>query len=201
MIRLSPLRNFPQKIDDSSIAETLLGQGDAQGAKTLGVNYDKETDKLHINVREIAKKGLTLKKTKRNLLSMSASIYDPFGIISPIVLPLKLLFQKLCTSSISWDDLLDKDVCDAWDKWCIAAQDDKGAYMKRNFLLPGFTKTKLVGFSDASEVAYSAVVFMVSEDDKGTKNVSFVSSRAGLLHWEAKQFQEWSYLVLSYFQD
>ena len=35
-----------------------------------------------------------------------------------------------------------------------------------------------MGFSDASEVAYSAVVFMVSEDDKGTKNVSFVSSKS-----------------------
>ena len=91
-------------IDESSMAETLLGQGDAQGAKILGVNYDKETDKLHINVREIATKGLTLKKTKINLLSMSASIYDPYGIISPIVLPLKLLFQRLCTSSISWDE-------------------------------------------------------------------------------------------------
>ena len=48
--------------------------------------------------------------------------------------------------------------------------------MRRNFLLPGFTKARLVGFSDASEVAYSAVVFIVS--DKGTKNVSFLSSES-----------------------
>jgi len=165
-------------IDDSSIAETLLGQGDAQGAKILGVNYDKETDKLHINVREIAKRGLTLKKTKRNLLSLSASIFDPYGMISPVVLPLKLLFQKLCTTSISWDDLLDEETCNLWDKWCLAAQDDKGAYMTRNLLLPGFTKARLVGFSDASELAYSAVVFMISENDEGMKNVSFISSKS-----------------------
>ena len=82
------------EIDDSSIAEQLLGQGDAQGAKILGVGYEKDTDRLYISVRDIAKNGLDLKKTKRNLLSMSASIYDPFGIISPVVLPLKLLFQK-----------------------------------------------------------------------------------------------------------
>ena len=83
----------------------------------MGVGYDKDTDRLYINVRDIAKNGLTLKKTKRNLLSMSASIYDPFGIISPVVLPLKLLFQKICTPSIiyGWsadllDDQLDKEL-------------------------------------------------------------------------------------------
>ena len=101
------------EIDDSSIAEQLLGQGDAQGAKILGVSYDKDTDRLYINVRDIAKNGLTLKKTKRNLLSMSASIYDPFGIISPVVLPLKLLFQKICTPSIKWDDQLNEEHCKA----------------------------------------------------------------------------------------
>ena len=109
---------------------------------------------------------------------MSASIYDPYGIISPIVLPLKLLFQQICTPATGWDVLLKKDVCDLWEKWCLAAKDDKGAYMKRNFVVPGFTRARLVGFSDASEVAYSAVVFMVSEDNKGAKHVSFVTSKS-----------------------
>jgi hypothetical protein len=166
------------ELDDSSIAETLLGQGDAQGAKILGVNYDKKTDRLYINFRDIAKDGLTLKKTKKNLLSMSASIYDPYGIISPVVLPLKLLFQKICTPDIKWDDVLEKSVSDEWDKWCMAAQNHRGAYIPRNFLRPGHTKARLVGFSDASEVAYAAIVFLVSEDDKGNRMVSFVSSKS-----------------------
>ena len=113
-----------------------MGQGDAQGAKILGVGYEKDTDRLYISVRDIAKNGLDLKKTKRNLLSMSASIYDPFGIISPVVLPLKLLFQKVCTPTIKWDDPLEEEHCKVWNEWCMAAIEHKGAYMKRNFLLP-----------------------------------------------------------------
>ena len=50
--------------------------------------------------------------------------------------------------------------------------------MPRNFLLPGYSKARLVGFSDASELAYSAVVFMISENDEGVKNVSFISSKS-----------------------
>ena len=50
--------------------------------------------------------------------------------------------------------------------------------MPRNFLLPGYSKTRLVGFSDASELAYSAVVFLISENDEGVKNVSFISSKS-----------------------
>ena len=45
------------EIDDSSIAEQLLGQGNAQGAKILGVNYDKETDRLYIMSGILLKMG------------------------------------------------------------------------------------------------------------------------------------------------
>ena len=144
----------------------------------MGVRYDKEAGKFHINIKVIAKKGLTLRKTERNLLSLFASILNPYRMLSPIVLPLKDLFQKLCTTSISWEDLLDEETCSSWDKWCLAGQSDEEVYMPRNFLPPEFSKARLVGFSDASELAYSAVVFMISENDEGAKNVTFIMSKS-----------------------
>ena len=63
----------------------------------------------------------------------------------------------------------------------MAATEHKGAYMKRNFLLPKHSKAKLVGFSDASELAYAAVIFLVSEDDQGNRSVNFVTSKSRIL--------------------
>ena len=60
----------------------------------------------------------------------------------------------------------------------MAATEHKGAYMKRNFLLPKHKRAKLVGFSDASELAYAAVIFLVSEDEQGKRSVNFVTSKS-----------------------
>ena len=40
------------------------------------------------------------------------------------------------------------------------------------------SKARLVSFSDASELAYSAVVFMISEDYEGAKNLTFIMSKS-----------------------
>ena len=42
--------------------------------------------------------------TKRELLKRIASVFDPVGILSPAVVPLKILFQKMCKKGSSWDD-------------------------------------------------------------------------------------------------
>ena len=170
-------------IDDSSIAETLLGRGHESGSerrKILGVNWDGKTDCFHFNLEDIAKKGLEAVRTKRNLLSLSASVYDPYGVLSPVVLSLKVLFQHLCKSEKGWDDVLSEEECGVWDKWCKAGVQMKEIQMDRNFLPPKqqIRKVKIVGFSDASEEAYAAVVYLVVEREDGEVQAKFVASKA-----------------------
>jgi len=38
--------------------------------------------------------------TKRKVLSILAAIFDPLGIISPVSVPGKVLFQEICTRKI-----------------------------------------------------------------------------------------------------
>ncbi|XP_066926364.1 uncharacterized protein [Clytia hemisphaerica] len=58
--------------------------------KVLGVTWDKESDELCFQLKSLA----SLKPTKRNVLRALASIYDPLGLINPIVLTLKLYFRN-----------------------------------------------------------------------------------------------------------
>ena len=46
------------------------------------------------------------KATKRNFLSASVAIFDPLGLIAPLVLPGKLLLQQLWLNKVGWDELL-----------------------------------------------------------------------------------------------
>ena len=36
--------------------------------------------------------------TKRLVLSVVARLFDPLGLLAPIIVPMKVLFQELCVS-------------------------------------------------------------------------------------------------------
>ena len=42
--------------------------------------------------------------SKRRILSIISSIYDPVGFLQPLTWKLKLLFQGICKSGIGWDN-------------------------------------------------------------------------------------------------
>ena len=66
------------------------------------VNHNKFTFKI------AAKDKLP---TRRGILSIVSSIYDPLGFISPYVLQAKIILQELCRKKLKWDDhILDSDL-------------------------------------------------------------------------------------------
>ena len=44
-----------------------------------------------------------LKPKKRDIVSLTSRIFDPMGILSPVTIRFKVLFQKICVSKIGWD--------------------------------------------------------------------------------------------------
>ena len=55
-----------------------------------------------------------LQTTKRNILKILASIYDPLGIVSPITARLKRSFQILCRDKIEWDVIVNGKIEFKW---------------------------------------------------------------------------------------
>ena len=45
---------------------------------------------------------------------MSAKIFDPLGLISPITITAKMLFQQVCVHKSDWDELLEDDALSKW---------------------------------------------------------------------------------------
>ena len=81
------------RIDEESYAKASIGtQISLTGEKVLGVAWNFEEDKLVFALTTVAEKATKLTSTKRNVLSLVASIFDPLGIISPVIVCLKILF-------------------------------------------------------------------------------------------------------------
>ena len=140
--------------------------------KVLGIFWNPKSDTLGYKV-EIE---LHPAPTKRQVLSDVARIFDPLGLLAPIVIQFKILFQELWLLNLEWDDALPPNLM----KWWINARND--LEMLSKISLPRYipnhkTHIELHGFSDASIKAYSAAVYCRTISENGEIQVSLIASK------------------------
>ena len=102
---------------DSYAKETLGTQSQIKGHKVLGLEWDCDKDTLRFDLEKLSQTAVKLHPTKRNILSTLAGLFDPLGIISPITVSMKALFQELCVEKLGWDDELNEGHKECWDSW------------------------------------------------------------------------------------
>ena len=79
--------------DDQSYAKATLGNTqDTEIEKVLGMKWDCTSDEFLFSFDKIVERAEMLEPTKRNILSILSSLYDSLGVVSPIVVSLKVLF-------------------------------------------------------------------------------------------------------------
>lgn len=132
--------------------------------KALGISWSSQTDNFTFDFK-IRNKNIAL--TKRSLLSEIASLYDPLGWISPVVIRAKNLMQLLWKEQIGWDESPPSTIIDQWNK----VQSE--IHMLNQLVIPRWVSYspndnfELHGFCDASELAYAAVIYLKNV----TKNI------------------------------
>lgn len=154
------------KSADESYAKELLGRKEGTtNEKVLGLSWNCNEDLFNFELFALAKKADGLAITKRSILKIAAGMYDPLGIISPILVSVKVLFQELCSNKVEWDEELKDEEKKRWVSWI---DDLKGvneiSVPRCVYRVPqGQINCSLHGFADASKKAYCAVVYFVCE--------------------------------------
>lgn len=72
----------------------------------LGVTWNTEKDELGLKIT--IKPGNEI--TKRIVLRTLASVYDPLGISTPVIIPAKRIFQECCKLHLGWDEEIPGDL-------------------------------------------------------------------------------------------
>ena len=72
--------------------------------KILGILWDEIEDNLVFRLDDIFKDAANVVPTKRNILSVISTFYDPVGYLQPFTIQLKILFQKIYKLNINWDN-------------------------------------------------------------------------------------------------
>ena len=50
-------------------------------------------------------------------MKISASFFNPWGLVCPVALEATLLFPELCELKVDWDEIVDGDAAKNWDRF------------------------------------------------------------------------------------
>ena len=130
--------------------------------KVLGIKWNTFTDEFYFSLEELYNYGKSLPDNRRSVLKFTAKIFDPLGIMSPFIIRLKMFFQVLCTEKLDWDALLQGEKLKTWHSILKELKSLERMAIPRCYFSQSssITDVQLHAFSDSSEKAYAAVLYM-----------------------------------------
>ena len=175
----SVLTAFPSSEIATNINSVNLQESLAQRA--LGITWEIDRDefqlKCHIKKTEF---------TKRSVLSVNGSLFDPLGIASPVGLTGKILQRKIFLSTPDtqasskrdyWDEPLPEDHKREWSSWISQLESVSCVKLPRCYHPPGFgdiVLNEIHVFCDASMDSIAHVMYLRQMDDHQNIAVSFL---------------------------
>ncbi|XP_043257983.1 uncharacterized protein LOC122400525 [Colletes gigas] len=127
--------------------------------KTLGLLWSPADDRLRFSVTERMHKRVT----KRTILSEIAQIFDPLGLIGPVIVRAKIIMQKLWQGQTGWDEAVSQELHTQWAEYRNELRQVTTLQIPRCVVGKRSVRVELHGFADASEKAYGACVYLRSQ--------------------------------------
>ncbi|XP_060753769.1 uncharacterized protein LOC132864368 [Neoarius graeffei] len=130
------LLTIPLEDRATGVKDLDLDQDSFTIKKALGVQWCIRSDHFKFQVN-IEQKPFT----RRGILSTMSSVYDPLGMLSPVILPARNILQELCRLRTAWDDTVPEHLAQQWTKWTEELQQLTDFGVTRCFKPPEFGKT------------------------------------------------------------
>ena len=159
--------------EDRSQPTLNLDLDELPSERTLGVLWDSESDSFKFKIKLDSEAN-----TKRKILRVVASIYDPLGLLAPVVITAKKILQDIWQTGADWDDIIQINILDQWFRWMNELLHLEMLSVPRAFTSSSqFENIQLHVFSDASEVGFGAVIY-IRVDYGSSVSVSFVIAKS-----------------------
>ena len=132
------LRTYFETLENVNIVNNTVNKEVVDGKinneqRILGILWDQIEDNLVFRLDDIFKDATNVVSTKRNILSVISTVYNPVGYLQPLTIQLKILFQKICKLNINWDDSIGELLVE-WKKICENLKRCEERVIKRYFI-------------------------------------------------------------------
>ena len=114
-------------------------------------------------------------------MSSVSSIFDPLGLVAPVLLIGKRILQMLCRDGYGWDDPISEEIGAEWEKWRndiqhLASLQIPRCYKPQNFNV--IKSAELHHFSDASIDGYGQCSYLRLVDENGSVSTTLVMGKS-----------------------
>lgn len=152
--------------------------------KVLGMWWRTETDEFMFKVGWTRYDPLLLTgqrpPTKRQMLRVLMTIFDPLELVAHFLIFLKILLQEVWRANVQWDDEVKGDLYRKWQQWTKILPQVETVRVPRCYSgthsLNNCTDIQLHTFVDASEQGFATVAFL-RFDFNGSTMCSIVASK------------------------
>ena len=144
--------------------------------RALGILWDVQSDTFRF---KIAVKDRP--PTRRGILSVISSIYDPLGFVAPLILPAKAILRDLCRKGLDWDDRIPLEDLKRWQDWLQELPKLEQFAVERCLRPKNFGRivsSQLHNFSDASGEGYGAVTYLRVVNEAGNVHCAFLMGKS-----------------------
>ncbi|KAF0716103.1 DUF1758 domain-containing protein, partial [Aphis craccivora] len=144
--------------------------------KILGMYWNQNVDAYQYIIRPFDE---NTRITKRVILSEIASVFDPLGLISPVINKFKIIMQQLWKLNMSWDAVLPSTIENEWRDNHLKLSDLNLLVINRSLIGDGqIADIQLHGFSDASATAYGACLYLRVLNTNGKCITNLICSKS-----------------------
>jgi hypothetical protein len=174
-----PLRKFrtnaPSIFDSTDIDNKSKNLSLSAETTVLGLKWHPSSDTLQFPVK--IESEFESRVTKRTILSNSARIFDPLGLLSIITIIPKVILQRLWLTKLGWDDKVPLDIYKQWVRFVKNLVSLSSLNIPRFILSENPITIQLHTFSDASQMAYAACVYIRTIDASGECSVHLLCAK------------------------
>lgn len=166
--------NIPEIRDDNQ--QKHLNLDDDTTISALGISWDQEVD--HLTLSFHPKRPYDGKPTKRKILALASSLFDPIGLVSPIIIRAKIILQELWLLRLDWDESLPQSLHSAWNEFYSDLEVITNIRVSRFCLQSNYTEIELHGFCDASLRAFGACFYIRTVNNHGDVSSQLFNSKS-----------------------
>jgi len=143
--------------------------------KTLGLTWSVHDDQIRYATHPVR---IAEKLTKRNILSEIAKIFDPLGLLGPIVLYAKRLMQNVWRSGVHWDESVPQNIYTEWLEFARQLEVIEQITFDRRLLIEDCQDIQIHGFCDASSTGYGACLYVRLKEDHDVTMVRLLCAKS-----------------------
>ncbi|XP_062535425.1 uncharacterized protein LOC134204663 [Armigeres subalbatus] len=155
------LRHIPKELCGTS-GPTEIGRGTI--TKALGLLWNPSTDQLSFQVPKFGELSIV---TKRSVVSEMSRLFDPLGLLGPVIISARIFVQGLWSKRFTWDEQLPGAESQWWRVYRNELAQLSVIAIPRHVISNCHQDYQLHCFCDASSKGYGTCVYVVGLDIKG----------------------------------